>query len=119
MSEPAPTDEPRKERLLLPLALFVATCASTLYVGALMEGAEVRSVLDLWHGWPFALPLMAILLAHEMGHYVAGRIHGVDVSLPVSSSELIKTIGRTDGVRSSASSASRAKIICANPAFMS
>lgn len=82
MSEKGANDGPRRERLLLPLALFLATCASTLYVGALMEGAEVRSVLDLGHGWPFALPLMAILLAHEMGHYVAGRIHGVDVSLP-------------------------------------
>lgn len=37
---------------------------------------------QLWLGWTFAIPLMAILIAHEMGHYVAGRIHGVDISPP-------------------------------------
>ncbi|MBO6940841.1 MAG: site-2 protease family protein [Deltaproteobacteria bacterium] len=75
-------NEPRKAGLLTPAVLFVATCASTLWVGAQMEGVAVESALDILHGWPFALPLMSILLAHEMGHYVAGRIHGVDVSLP-------------------------------------
>ncbi len=81
--EDAAEDEaPRREGLLWPAALFVATCASTLYVGALMEGATVEGPRDILAGWPFALPLMSILLAHEMGHYVAGRIHGVDVSLP-------------------------------------
>src|SRR5688572_30026696 len=38
-----------------------------------------------WHlldGWTFAVPLMSILLAHEFGHFIAGRIHGVDVSPP-------------------------------------
>ncbi len=33
-------------------------------------------------GFPFALALMGILLAHEFGHYLAGRAHGVAVSLP-------------------------------------
>lgn len=33
-------------------------------------------------GWTFAVPLMTILVAHEMGHYVAGRIHRVDISPP-------------------------------------
>lgn len=38
--------------------------------------------LTLLSGWDFALPLMAILLAHEFGHYIAGRIHRVDISPP-------------------------------------
>jgi membrane-associated protease RseP (regulator of RpoE activity) len=33
-------------------------------------------------GWRFAVPLLAILLAHEFGHYVAARLHRVRVSLP-------------------------------------
>lgn len=37
---------------------------------------------DFLAGWTFAVPLMAILVAHEMGHYVAGRIHRVDISPP-------------------------------------
>jgi membrane-associated protease RseP (regulator of RpoE activity) len=46
--------------------LFVATCASCWLSG----------------GPVFAATLMAILLAHEMGHYVVARRHGIDVSLP-------------------------------------
>ena len=30
----------------------------------------------------FAVPLMAILTAHEFGHYIAARLHGVDISPP-------------------------------------
>jgi membrane-associated protease RseP (regulator of RpoE activity) len=33
-------------------------------------------------GWTFAVPLLAILLVHEFGHYIAARIHRVDASLP-------------------------------------
>lgn len=79
-----------------PLVLLALTFLSTLYVGALME-LELDPApasfseylvhlathpLDLLAGWTFAVPLMAILFAHEMGHYVAGRIHRVDISPP-------------------------------------
>jgi len=33
-------------------------------------------------GWTFAVPLLAILVVHEFGHYIAARIHRVDASLP-------------------------------------
>ncbi|MGE0790663.1 MAG: site-2 protease family protein [Sandaracinaceae bacterium] len=33
-------------------------------------------------GASFAVPLMSILIAHEMGHYVAGKIHRVAISPP-------------------------------------
>lgn len=66
----------------LPLVLMVATLGTTLWAGAGMHGVDVGSVADLWSGWDFALPLMGILVAHEMGHYVMGRIHGVDISPP-------------------------------------
>jgi membrane-associated protease RseP (regulator of RpoE activity) len=36
----------------------------------------------LLQGLPFSLTLMAILLAHELGHYLAAIYHGVDSSLP-------------------------------------
>jgi len=38
--------------------------------------------LALPSGWPFAAPLLAILVTHELGHYVAARVHRVDASLP-------------------------------------
>ncbi|MCU0671526.1 MAG: site-2 protease family protein [Myxococcota bacterium] len=66
----------------VPVLLFVATIGTTLYGGAMLEGHEVRTFADLAKGWVFALPLLAILLTHELGHYVAGRLHGVDLSPP-------------------------------------
>ena len=66
----------------VPILLFCATIGTTLYGGATLEGVEVRSFADLAKGWVFALPLLAILLTHELGHYVAGRLHGVDLSPP-------------------------------------
>jgi membrane-associated protease RseP (regulator of RpoE activity) len=37
---------------------------------------------DLKYGLKFSLSLLAILTAHEAGHYVACRIYGVDATLP-------------------------------------
>jgi membrane-associated protease RseP (regulator of RpoE activity) len=46
--------------------LFVATCLTVYFI----QGLE------------FALTLIAILITHEMGHYLVARRHRVDVSLP-------------------------------------
>ncbi|MCX5741013.1 MAG: site-2 protease family protein [Proteobacteria bacterium] len=48
------------------VGLFLAACVTTY-----------------WHGGvAFAATLMGILVCHEFGHYIVGRIHGVPVSLP-------------------------------------
>jgi membrane-associated protease RseP (regulator of RpoE activity) len=60
------------------LVLFVLTVLSTFYVGAQLVG-EGGSAL---RGWVFAVPLLAILVTHEMGHWLQARKHGVDASLP-------------------------------------
>ncbi len=61
----------------LSLGLMALTWCSVLYVGQAYDGAET-----LAGGWRFAVPLMAILYAHEFGHYIAARLHGVDISPP-------------------------------------
>ena len=72
----------------LPLVLFVLTLISVFWTGAveadpsLAESLNPRQLLEIWRGWPFALPLMAILIAHESGHYIAARLHKVPASLP-------------------------------------
>jgi membrane-associated protease RseP (regulator of RpoE activity) len=72
----------------LNLLLFVLTTLSVFWSGAaqldstLADSLDPRRLLEIWRGWPFALPLMAILVAHESGHYVAARIHRVPASLP-------------------------------------
>ena len=50
----------------LNILLFVITLFTVLQTG----------------GWAFALCLMGILLAHEMGHYIGARKYGASVSLP-------------------------------------
>ena len=74
-----------------PVLLFVATLVTTSFVGAEMHGLDPLAAFDrgagaaiqaLAAGWDFALPLMAILLSHELGHYIAGRLHRVDISPP-------------------------------------
>ena len=62
----APAEAPASSRTRTAVVLFVLTCASVYWVG----GAE------------FAVPFLTILVCHELGHYVAARIHGVDASLP-------------------------------------
>lgn len=53
-------------------------------------------------GLPFSLTLLTILLAHEMGHYLACRYYRVDASLPyfLPAPSLIGTLGAFIRIRS-------------------
>ena len=81
-------DEPEPTRYGLNLLLFVLTAISVFWTGAsdldpsLAESLDPRRVVEIWRGWPFAVPLLAILIAHESGHYIAARLHRVPASLP-------------------------------------
>jgi membrane-associated protease RseP (regulator of RpoE activity) len=93
-------NRPRRSNPWVNLVLFLLTLASVVVVGALNEGvgppAEAltgNALQDLllfwqtalsnpWRGLPFAVSLLSILLAHEFGHYIAGRIHKSPVTLP-------------------------------------
>ena len=75
----------------LNIGLFILTVISTLCAGALQEGINwfanpgifiSNPMLVISRGFPFSFSLLAILLCHESGHYITGRIHGVNVSLP-------------------------------------
>lgn len=80
--------------------LFAATLLTTLAAGALMAGFDpfrtevlllgrvevpYPSTIDwrtLFLGAPFAIPFLSVLLAHEMGHYLAAKTHRVRATLP-------------------------------------
>lgn len=84
--------EVRPSRLWINIALFVLTVASVLVTGALnnYDGPtnvdEVQvihyALSHLERGLPFTFSLMAILLAHEFGHYLVARRNRTAVSLP-------------------------------------
>jgi membrane-associated protease RseP (regulator of RpoE activity) len=60
--------------------LFVATIGSCLLTWTAFEGSFSRATAI--HAAQFTGSLLAILLAHEFGHYIAARVHRVDASLP-------------------------------------
>jgi membrane-associated protease RseP (regulator of RpoE activity) len=67
--------------LILHAALFLATFLTTTMSGAIMvhESGAIAPIND---GLSYSVPLMMILLCHELGHYFVARWHGVDASLP-------------------------------------
>ncbi len=83
------TAAPSPKEAAIALGLFLATLASTLWVGGLLElssrppGAFEGSLFAvLRHGAAYSLPLLAILLCHEMGHWLTAWRHRVRASLP-------------------------------------
>ncbi len=74
------------------LALFALTLLSVIISGALYASDSMSAtntqefLIQLWRslpsGIPFAVSLLAILGAHEFGHYLAGRYHHTHVTLP-------------------------------------
>ncbi len=74
---------PRGRFPILNLVLFGVTLVTTTMAGALNHGVPPDRLSRDWsEGLPFSLTLMAILAAHEMGHYALARWHGVRVTLP-------------------------------------
>ena len=95
----------RPERWIWHGALLLLTIICTLAAGAVLAGKLIPAfhpgiggavtgaeefgsfiVKGGWHvlqyGWEFAVPLLAILLVHELGHYFAARRYAIDVSPP-------------------------------------
>ncbi|MEW6716111.1 MAG: site-2 protease family protein [Chloroflexota bacterium] len=79
---------PQPSKLWINILLFVLTALSVLWVGisysfdpeapTLVEGL----IRGLDGGVAFAASLLLILVAHELGHYLAGRRHNTAVTLP-------------------------------------
>ncbi|HEQ60702.1 MAG TPA: hypothetical protein ENN74_03735, partial [Firmicutes bacterium] len=85
-------DKRRPRPPWLNLALFTLTLCTTLFAGAYLANFDPdlrRFWIALKHhpaivldGLPFAGSLLAILIAHEFGHYLVSRHHRVRASLP-------------------------------------
>jgi membrane-associated protease RseP (regulator of RpoE activity) len=123
---PMPVPAPRApgQRYWLHVLLLLATCFTTLVMGARMQynfdhGQSALSLDDdsvpyfpaswaythpsrLLGGVPFMATLMLFFLAHEMGHYIYCRRYGVYATLPffIPMPTLIGTMGAVILIRS-------------------
>jgi membrane-associated protease RseP (regulator of RpoE activity) len=111
---------PSVKTLLLAVALFFLTLCTCLAAGTQFAAAYAhnqavsidefvrsftlfyRHPAALLSGLPFALTLMAILLAHELGHFFACRHHHIRASYPffIPAPTLIGTFGAFILIRS-------------------
>ncbi|MCP4804159.1 MAG: site-2 protease family protein [Proteobacteria bacterium] len=85
MSEVDPTSQGETKRARrTSLALFTATlvCVYFTYGWLWVGGDPLRDPDTMRQAGTFAATLMAILGAHEMGHYIVARRHGFRLSLP-------------------------------------
>lgn len=83
---------PKPSNRSVNLILFILTVLSVIFAGTFQgyvgpEPTNMRQLLSglllsLPNGMAFAASLLAILLAHEFGHYLAGRYHKTHVTLP-------------------------------------
>jgi len=114
---PAPEGPPPRPRYWVHGLLLLATCFTTLVVGARLEfnflhnlppftagnellpffpvGWALAQPSRLLLGIPFSAALLIILLSHEMGHYLLCRYYGVRATLPffIPAPTLIGTLG--------------------------
>lgn len=84
-----------QRRTLLPILLFVATCMSTFWVGCTewqpLEERYIFSYETMWAvislnwgtGLKYMIAVLAILLTHEMGHFLATVKHRIAASYPL------------------------------------
>ena len=80
---------------MLPLLLFIATCLSTFWVGAThwqpLEEAYLDTYAAMWEtvranwatGLQYMVAVLAILLTHEMGHFLQTVKHRIPASYPL------------------------------------
>ena len=123
-SLPAPEGPAPRERYWVHILLLFATVFTTLVVGAHMQYAFLQNLAPfsageeylpffqirwalaqpsrLLLGIPFSATLLGILLAHEMGHYVACRYYRVHATLPffIPAPTMIGTLGAVIRIKS-------------------
>ena len=81
----------RSSNLWINVLLFFVTFFSMMLMGVdippeALSGEEESTIRllfqNIFTGWPFAVSMMGILFAHEMGHYLMCRYYKVPATLP-------------------------------------
>lgn len=103
-AEQVARQRPRRRRLTIPAILFLLTCLSTFWVG-ITDWRPLFPVVIIFESWSqgsvdllpirmmvlknwdqgliYMVCVLAILLVHEMGHFVATLIYRVPATVPI------------------------------------
>ena len=103
LETPWPVYPEGKQKIALNILLFIITMATTILAGALQEGVNpLKDPGEIPKGMPFSFALMGILMAHELGHYLIAKKHGLNVTLPyfIPAPSFIGTFGAFIKIRS-------------------
>ena len=83
---------PSRREWVISAVLFCVTVITTSFAGLFSLAGNAGLATVLWatcnkpslilQGLPFSIPLISILLAHEMGHFLACRYYGVRCTPP-------------------------------------
>ncbi|MDP2766544.1 MAG: site-2 protease family protein [Candidatus Methanoperedens sp.] len=74
---------PARERRWINVVLAIATFITTMVMGSLLFGADpISNPSEALKGIPFTIAIMTVLGAHEAGHYLVAKKHGMHTSLP-------------------------------------
>lgn len=71
-----------KQRFWLHILLFLLAVFTTVQAGTSWRGGDPNNLGDFSLGIEYSFLLLLFLTAHEFGHFIAARIHGVDATLP-------------------------------------
>jgi membrane-associated protease RseP (regulator of RpoE activity) len=79
--------QPKPTKIWGNILFFILTGLSVMFAGGLAVAGDIPANVNGWFkfmmgGLPFAVALLAILVCHEFGHYLAGRYHKTAVTLP-------------------------------------
>jgi membrane-associated protease RseP (regulator of RpoE activity) len=82
--------DPKPTRVSVNIVLFILTVISVMLAGvdvpvelcSNFSASAAYMLKNVLSGWPFALSLLGILLAHEFGHYLMSRYHKTPATLP-------------------------------------
>lgn len=80
----------KKRAPVVNIVMFILTVLSVMLAGAQPAdplptdtlGQMLALLKTIFTGWPFAVALLGILLAHEFGHYLMSRYHRTAATLP-------------------------------------
>jgi membrane-associated protease RseP (regulator of RpoE activity) len=67
---------------LINILLFLLTFFTTTLAGAGWLNIDPYNLENFRYGLTYSILILTVITAHEFGHYIAARIHKVDVTLP-------------------------------------